>query len=270
MHRADLSLHRARGVTLIEMIVAMVVLGILIGVVGMFVRNQVTSYFDVAARTELSDAADSALRRISRELQAALPNSVRVSADSLTLEFVPIRDAGRYRAQRGVPADNHLDFASTTDNSFEVFGPAVTAVNGDSLVVYNLGIPGADVYAGDTRRALTSFGSLNTLAYSVGGTQFPLPSPQNRFQIVTPPVTFRCDLGTGVVRRHAGYGFQAVQPEPPVGGATSILVDGVTACSFAYAPGAQQRNGLVSMRLTLSRNGEAVTLLHQVNVVNTP
>ena len=144
MHRADLSLHRARGVTLIEMIVAMVVLGILIGVVGMFVRNQVTSYFDVAARTELSDAADSALRRISRELQAALPNSVRVSADSLTLEFVPIRDAGRYRAQRGVPADNHLDFASTTDNSFEVFGPAVTAVNGDSLVVYNLGIPGAD------------------------------------------------------------------------------------------------------------------------------
>ena len=42
------------------------------------------------------------------------------------------------------------------------------------------------------------------------------------------------------------------------------------ACAFTYAPGVQQRNGIVSIRLTISGNDESVTLLQQVDVLNSP
>lgn len=261
-----------RGVTLVEMIVAIVVTGILVSIVSMFTRNQITSYFDVANRSELADTADTALRRMARELQGALPNSVRVSGTFM--ELVPIKDAGRYRAQTGGGgSDDPLDFISNND-SFDVFGPPVTVQAGDQLVVYNLGIPGSDVYSGSTRRSLSGTGSLSKL--TISGAPFPLASPQNRFQIVGGPVSYVCDLASGTLWRYSGYAFQSAQPVllATLNGLTGViparLATNVSACAFSYASGVLQRNGLVSISITLTGNGESVTLLHQVDLVNTP
>jgi MSHA biogenesis protein MshO len=278
--------HNQRGVTLIEMIVAIVITGILVAIVSMFVRNQVQNYSDVAARTELADAADSAVRRIARDLQGALPNSIRTSGNFL--EFVPIRDAGRYRAQKGVAGDDELDFSSlVSPETFEVFGPPVSVQNGDQLVIYNLGIPGSDVYVGDNRKTIESIGTVSNVSYTVpaaGVRQFPLASPQNRFHVVDGPVTLECapnaanpELGT--ITRRWCYAFTAAQPTA-FGALTvypnclaeqsAVVVSGVSACAMNYTAAALQRNGLASIRITLSRNGESVTLFHQVGVVNTP
>ena len=147
----------ARGFTLVEMIIAIVITGILVSIVGMFGRRQIDSYIDVSNRADLADAADTALRRIARDLQAALPNSVRQDATGNFLEFVPIRDAGRYRAELGGGAsDDPLDFTSGSDNSFDVFGPPVTISAGDQLVIFNLGQTGSDDHAGTSRRAATA------------------------------------------------------------------------------------------------------------------
>ena len=263
---------RQRGVTLIEMVVAIVVTGILLALVGMFTRNQITGYFDVAARAELADTADTALRRIARDLQAALPNSVRVDASNSFLEFIPIRDGGRYRAD--LPGD-FLDF-STADTSFEVFGPPVTVNAGNSLVVYNLGIPGASAYeiAPLTNRRLATAGGASVTFTAVAGVPLPFSSPSNRFQIVDTPVSYVCAAGS--LLRYTGYGF----PSPATLTATSafgatvpaVLATNVSGCTFSYAPGVLQRNGLVSIRLTLTHPTtlESVTLYHQVDVVNTP
>lgn len=277
MPRATDFHRRQAGVTLVEMIVAIVVMGILVAITSMFVRNQVTAYTDVAARADLADEADTAVRRLTRDLQAALPNSVRVSGNFM--EFVPIKDAGRYRAQKGVPADNELDFTSSTDNSFEVFGPPVTVANGDQLVINNLGIAGADFYAGDSRRALTApFGALNTLTYTVGAAQFPFASTQSRFQVVSTPVTYAYDAANRTLWRYSGYPIQAAQVVTlagldGLGGVTKVAlatdVD-VANSSFSYAAAALQRNAIVSIRLVLARNGESVTLFEQVNIFNSP
>jgi MSHA biogenesis protein MshO len=277
MHRETDTPFRQTGVTLVEMIVAIVVMGILVAITSMFVRNQVTSYTDVAARADLADEADTAVRRLTRDLQAALPNSVRVSGNFM--EFVPIRDAGRYRAQKGVPADNELDFTSSTDNSFEAFGPPVTVANGDQLVINNLGIAGADFYAGDTRRALAApFGALNTLTYTVGASQFPFASSQSRFQVVSTPVTYAFDAANRTLWRYSGYAIQPAQVVTLAGldglaGVTKVaLATDVDAAnsSFSYAAAALQRNAIVSIRLVLTRNGESVTLFEQVNIFNSP
>ncbi|MBS1144447.1 MAG: ral secretion pathway protein [Proteobacteria bacterium] len=267
-HEIGRSRHE-RGFTLVEMIISIVITGIVVSMVAMFGRGQIGAYMDATNRAELADAADTALRRIARELQSALPNSVRQSGNFL--EFVPIHDAGRYRAEvNSTGGGNILDFTSNTDASFEVLGPTVTVLVGDQLVIYNLGLPGSDVYAGTSRRAATAGSGLSTITFAPAGVQFPLASPQSRFQVVGSPVTYECAGGS--LLRHSGYGFQAAQPVAfgALGGVTAVIADNVSACSFNYAPAVLQRNGLVVMRLTLTRNGESVELLHQVDVQNTP
>lgn len=277
MRRETDPLRRQRGFTLVEMIVAIVVMGVLSGVISMFVRNQVTAYSDVTQRADLADQADTAVRRIMRDLQSAVPNTVRVSGNFL--EFVPIRDAGRYRAQQGAVGDDELDFANAADNSFEVFGPGVTVLAGDQLVISNLGIAGADYYAGDTRRPLTSTGAgLAALTFNVAGGQFPFASPQNRFQVAMPPVTYAFDAATRTLWRYTGYAIQAAQVTtiagldalPGVARAALATDVDVGNSFFSFGAAALQRNAIVSVRLTLARNGETVALFQQVNVFNSP
>lgn len=291
------------GFTLVEMIVSIVVGGILVALVAMFGRWQIQSYFDVSARTELADGADTALRRIGRELQSALPNSVRVtlSGTGSFLEYVPIATAGRYRADVGLSGtENILDFADAGDTSFEILGPPINIASGQQLVIYNLGIPhpagtysGSDVYQGDNRRSIPAAGvgnSLTTVNFTkrTAPSNLPLPfaSPANRFHIVGGPVSFECapnaaDPAAGQIIRRWCYAFQDSQPtggfgalSPYTGCAavqSAVLVNNVASCSISYdGSPALQRNGLVSLNLTLSANGEAVNLLHQVEVLNTP
>lgn len=264
------------GFTLVEMIVSIVISGIVLAMVALFGRTQINAYIDVGNRAELADAADSALRRIGRDLQAALPNSVRVDASGKFLEYVPISDAGRYRADVGGGAsDDPLDFGSSTDSSFGVLGPGVTIASGEQLVIFNLGQSGSDVYAGTSRRAATAGTNLSSISFTPGGTQFPLASPQSRFQIVAPPVTYQCAANasspeSGTMLRRTGYGFSTTQPTSFSSGTSPLLVGDVESCSFSYLPAALQRNGLVVIRLKLTRNSESVELLHQVEVMNTP
>ncbi|HZX31574.1 MAG TPA: type II secretion system protein [Rhodocyclaceae bacterium] len=268
------------GVTLVEMIVSIVIAGILIALVGMFGRWQIQSYFDISNRAALADAGDTALRRIARELQSALPNSVRVntviddgsSGDGLLLEYVPIVDAGRYRADYTLSGTgNPLDFLSPTDTSFDVLGPGVSIANGQSLVIYNLGQPGSNVYEGTSRRLPSVSGTALT-SVSFASPQFPLDSPAHRFQVVGQPVTFACDRAGSRLLRYTNYGFSQNQAASAAAFTVtpSVLVDHVQDCQFIYTPGALQRNGLVSIFLTLMENGEKVDLLHQVEVLNTP
>lgn len=280
MNRPAFHLARQRGFTLIEASIVIVVMGVVAAAAAMFLRHPVEAYIDQARRADLSDAADTALRRMARDIQRALPNSVRVDASGKVIEFLPIQAAGRYRAETD-PAGgaDFFDPTSSTDGSFEVLGPAVSVVAGDQLVIYNLGLAGADAYAGSNRRGILTPGAVTNIGYSLAAGQFPFASPSNRFQVVRTPVTYRCvDVagGGGAITRYEGYAIQAAQPldasVPPLSSApnAAVLVDKVARCSFAYAPAVSQRNGLLTARVTLEAGGESVSLLHQIHVDNSP
>ncbi len=254
---------RGRGFTLVEAIIVIVLTGILAAVVAVFLRAPVQAYFDVARRAELTDIADTALRRIGRDLRQALPNSVRVTAGNTAIEFIPIKTAGRYR--EAGPGDI-LDFSSSTDTSFDVIGPGVDVASGDQIVVYNLGIAGSDAYAGTSRRAAAStFGpALINVTFAPAGAAFPFASPARRFQVVSTPASYIC--AGGVLTRYWNYNFGIT---PPAGN-SGVLASHVSGCRFTYEPGVTVQNGMVTLELAITKDNETVNLVQQAHVSNVP
>lgn len=281
------------GFTLVEMIIVMVITGIIGGMVAVFIRAPVQGYVDSARRADMTDIADTALRRIARDLRLALPNSVRVTVDATGntfLEFIPTTGGGRYRATADPAAaaapcgaaGNTLEFGvGVVDTCFEVLGGMPTVNVGDQVVVYNLGIPGATAYSGnaaatDNRRPVSAVGA-NSLSITTANS-FPFSSPGSRFQIVTTPVTYVCAPvagggAAGTLRRYWGYPIQAAQPvaEPIANANSALLATNVSGCNINYDGNVvAQRSGLVTMRLSITENGETVTLYSATHVSNVP
>ncbi|HVL75155.1 MAG TPA: type II secretion system protein [Noviherbaspirillum sp.] len=261
---------RTRGFTLVELVVVIALTGVLASVVAIFLRAPVRQYVDLGRRAELSDTADTALRRIARDLRHALPNSVRVGAgctgtNVCSIEFFPTVGGGRYRVGSG----DELDF-TRADTSFDVVGPMPQASTAHHVVVYNLGIHGADAYSGaaaatDVRRPISGVGAGSLSITS--SHPFPFESPGQRFHVVSSPVRYVCNPQAGTLVREAGYGW----PEAGTTGTSRLLARGVSRCLFTYEQSAAaQRSGLVTMQITLSEGGEGVSLYHAVHVSNQP
>lgn len=280
------------GFTLAESVIVILITGILAAVVAIFIRAPVQGYFDTVRRAELTDQADLALRRITRDVRLALPNSVRLSTVGGVhyIEFIMTRSGGRYRdVSDGSTGGDFLSFSNTADLSFDVHGPLPAMTPGlDFFVVFNLG-PGnapANAYAtGDAcancnRARITGVaGNTVTLATNPFASQAPpLSSPNGRFQVVpgdVRAVTYSCPVAgaaAGNLTRHWNYGFFAAQPTPP-GGSQALLATGAN-CAVSYAPAVGGRHGLLEIRLSLSAGAgatvETVVLQQQIRVDNAP
>jgi MSHA biogenesis protein MshO len=249
----------------------------------------------------MTDVADTALRRIGRDLRLALPNSVRttgtctgVAGTTCFIEFLPTTGGGRYRAAADPTATatacgsadaNVLYFSPTVDTCFEVLGPMPAVNVGDQIVVYNMNIPGLDAYASpsNNRRAVAApLGANYINITSTSALQF--DSPSHRFQVITTPVSYVCLPATngvgGTLTRYWGYAIQATQPASVatltgLGAQSANLATNVSLCNFTYSTlVVAQRNGLVTMNLGITENNgnnfETVTLYDETHVSNVP
>lgn len=286
---------RARGFTLIEAVIVIAMVGVLGAIVAVFIRLPVQSYTESAARAEIGDEADLALRRMARELRLALPNSIRVNADGSAIEFLLTKTGGRYLAAEDGAAASFpvLDFLDPAKKSFTVVGQLGQAVSaGDYIVVYNLG-PGmapSDAWqAGGADRniarvsgavAAGTASPLITLDDNPFAAQStPMPSPGRRFQVVSGPVMYACAAasdGKLVLTRSSNYAIAAAMAQPAAAASTQApLTRRVANCAgiFSYASAESQRSALVGLTLELvPREGgsSAIRLVHQVHVDNTP
>ena len=278
--RARVSL-RQGGFTLIEAIMVITITGILAAIVAVFIRAPVDGYIDSVARAELTDAADTALRRIARDVRVALPNSLRTTTGGSTacFEFLPTVGGGRYRvSQSDTGVGDILDF-SAADTSFQVLAgnnlpPPGGYATQHHVVIYNLGIAGADAYdvTGRNRAAIatTSAASPITLA---AANQFPFASPGNRFHVI-PNFSVAYSCAGGQLLRSTQAIAAGAMTACPTGG--TVLVGNVNCANsaFTYTPAASQRNGVLTMALELPQAGangaETIRLYQQVHVDNTP
>lgn len=303
---------RQRGFTLVEMIVVIVITGIIGGIVAIFVTAPVQGYVDSSRRAAMTDIADTALRRMSRDIRTALPNSVRVTAcgsGGQCLEYLETVAGGRYKT--------HACLEGGTCTSLTTLGDLVSGADGtvsSTLVNGGVLIPGTTRVAvyNQYNNAAEDCSAANPSAYCAAGsggapaitavtnganaedvisfasTSF-IPaggSPYNRFQIISQPVTYAClpvaGGGTsGTLTRYWGYDIQPTQPRTfaagnlVVTGATvpqhALLAENVGACNFVYdASVVAQRAALVILQMTLTQNGESLTLYHSTHVSNVP
>jgi MSHA biogenesis protein MshO len=262
------------GFTIVEMVVVITVVALLAAGATTFIRNPTMAYLDTELHASLTDKADLALRRMTREVRNALPNSVRVATNGVDsfVEFIPVRTAGRYRAEVGIsPADNPLDFGLAAD-TFDVLGQPVSIAAGDRLVIFNLGITGSDAYEGSNIRPLQTFGSLSTLSFSGGA--FPQASPSSRFYVVSTATTFVCDVTNSRLLMYSGYVMQTAQPSSIASldalATARQLANNLTSCQISYSAGVLQRSGIVTVYLGMAEGTARVNLMHQINVVNSP
>ena len=293
-----LALHsRLRGVTLIELVVVIA----LVGIVGALIVNfvaPVRSYIDTTRRAALADAADTALRRIGRDLHLALPNSVRAAsvAGVQYIELLLVRTAGRYRIDSGGTnhcgggvSDDPLSFGSA-DTCFMTIGntPNLAQVTtSDYVVVLNLqpGTDKADAYQGAGCGSACNFSHTSTLPTAFSGEDkiqftsntFTYESPGNRFFIIEGAVSYVCDPAAKTLTRHWGYTPSPGTVNAPTttfGGSSALMANNVSACSFSYNA-VSQGAGLAELQLTLSTtdsrgNSQTVALYHAVHVNNVP
>ncbi len=269
------------GFTLIEVLVVIVITGIIGGIVAVFLKWPVQNYIDSAGRAELTDIADTAIRRMAREIRLAVPNTVRVSGTAL--EFMPSKAGGRYLAAEDGAAGLVLDFVNAANLSFTVVGGLPVGrqaiLPGDYIVVNNLG-PGfapADVYdSAGQNRAVVASTSLTASSVTLASNPFEgqnpsMAHPMHRFVVAGQPVTFRCS--GGVLYRLANYGFNAAQVENPPSASSAKLASNVSSCAFSYTDVGNTRSALIGLSITLERptgSDGPITLFQQIHVDNTP
>jgi MSHA biogenesis protein MshO len=246
------------GFTLVELVIVITVTAIIGGISSTFIRHSVMAYVNSEAYYELADRADISLRRMSRDIRNALPNSVWVSPGGDFVEFIPIKAGGRYYQD---------DFGA---NSMRVMVENVPVTANDQLVIYNLGIPGSDAYDGDNIRTITTAPNANVNQLQFAGAAFPIPSPASRFYIVNGAVAYVCDLANNRLLMVSNIAIPSVRPANFNAANARVVVGDVTGCSFTYSQGVMQHTGVMTVQLELSKNGGVARLLNLINVVNSP
>lgn len=270
----------ARGFTLVEMVVAIVLLGILSMVMVPLLQLPMAAHLSATRRAALASELDVTVSRLRADLAQALPNSVRVRQVGARhfVEYLEVRASGRYRsasapgaqscpATCSAPGANDVLEFACVESCFTTLGPldGGAPVAGTDWVVVNPlgpGVANGDPYFGGSAMPVGGIKSrLQTIA-PAGTNQrltmtphgFALAPANRRFYLIATPVSYECNPATQRLTRYWGYAVAAAQPVAFGAAQSAPLATRITACSFAYtATGGGGGGGLLTVWLRTSQ-----------------
>lgn len=272
---------RQAAFTLVELVMVIALAGVIAVMISTVMSRPLQGFVDQSRRAELVDLASTALNRMTRDIRLAVPNTVRV-AGSARLELLRSPGGGRYRASLVEGVRRNPPACAADPCVVEALGPMIGVEDWDELnwmVIYNIG----GAASGDNSWPPLNGGmsvispqvsisyAAGNLSLSGGGIesfQFKYASPQHRFFLADRVVGYQCSGGR-IVRGE----FESLELPGAYDYSGAIpVVDHVDCANsgFTYSPGTTIRSGLVTVRLTLSQDGETITLLQQVHVDNAP
>lgn len=292
--------HTTQGFSLVELILVIVIMAVIAASLAVVMRPALTAYVDSKVRAEISDQADTALRRMLRDVRQAVPNSIRIP-NTQCFELVPTSTGGRYRQARDTANDAAscesawtagcsapLDPSRTT-SEFDSLTPLSTTPSVGDLVVIN-NQNASDVYSGVNTSSITGVQALNDARgrtrLTINAKQFAYGYDGGRFMVVPnsqKAVFYVCSgadgtvdsagNGKGTLYRVKNYGFNSAYPASCQSVASGdIVASRVRSCTFIYNPnqGATQQNGFIWLELTMTRNNESAHLAVGAHVLNAP
>ncbi|MCQ4325547.1 type II secretion system protein [Stutzerimonas stutzeri] len=266
---------RQSGFTLVELIMVIALAGIVAVMISTVMSRPLQGFVDQSRRAELTDLAASALNRMARDIQLAVPNSVAVADSGDEIRFVSIAAAGRYRANQPDPDGPRQDPPACTQSvgscTIDVLSPIVpvSSTLEHWLIIYNTEalIDRTEPTDGDVSAISPKVFTWadGVLSASLSDFRFKYASPQHRFFLANKVVGYRCSGGK-LLRKE----FSALDESDYSNASMSVNNVDCDQSSFIYEPANNTRNGLVTLKLLLTKGGETITLLQQVHVDNVP
>lgn len=280
-----------RGVTLIEFVVVIVILGLISAGIANFVRVSVESVIGITERDQLLNSARFAVTRLRRELERAIPNSVRIAKANgeHCIQFVPFNWVGvyldlplatsaNYAAEMPIIAPLDIDdnaYVLTPDTDFAIVYPQrpqdiynASQQNNELRRLRNIDACANNDCAAFNDNALT-------LTLENG---FPESSPAARVYFASESVNF-CVVNNNLVRFSS-----AIEPTQPsstnaasiiAGNIGNVLLAGSNTLSLQDDPfqvfdSSRLRHATVQIRLRFSRNDEQLAFQQEVHIPNAP
>ncbi len=234
---------QARGFTLVEMIISIIISGVLVLGIAGFVQLGTQGYAESIARQRMQMQAQFLLEKLSREVRNAAPNSLRVqsNANQKCFSFYPILYTGIYAS-----VDNTIEFLIGNDEDVTTLPDNVSMVINPSRR--------ADYNSGYDVSGLSKTDGHFTLSSSIRGKDS--GSVANRMYI------FSTDGEVEYCLASSGYLLR-----------NDVLINDniVFADSeFDYLQATLIRGGLVHLTLTLQQNGETSVYQQNIQVINVP
>lgn len=260
---------KARGFTLIEMVISITLLGIVGLFVGEVIRLSLTLYSDVEARSSLIQQGRFATERLRREIREAVPNSVVTNSSGRCVEFFPIVNSGIYTNLPTFSPSNTLRALPFTGAGKK--GDRITVYPTSNAQLRTSIIP-TNSQVAVLERDIEFSPDISSTMIDIelaSATKFANNSPANRFYVYSQPVAF-CIVGDEL-RRYDGYGMdRTLEPGDTSLGSGVVLVDSLLGGNFLAQEAQLQRNGLVKIELTFTGNGEVMRFDDDALVYNTP
>jgi len=288
MITSTIAARRCNGFTLIELVVAIIVGAIVVGMAVALMSAPIDSYMAQSRRSELVVDADRASRMLRMDTEEdVLPNSVRIRTSGNVrvvqmIKTVPNGVAFYQPYAPASPASTQLRVSPANDNDFYAYGRLPSAA---LLSVNNPGAGVNDAYRGFGSGALSAAGVANTDNVTLLP-PYKFPSEPalatHRVFTVSQPVTYVCNLTTQTLRRYSNHAFAATAPASEAdaqlnsaGTIVSTVANGITGCNVTCANGpAAPCLKSVALDITISRgtapNVESIKVFQQLWVPNNP
>ncbi|OLQ80458.1 hypothetical protein BIT28_17165 [Photobacterium proteolyticum] len=237
-------MRRQRGFTLVEMVMALVILGIISLAIGSYLQLGTQGYVDTVNRDRAQSIARFALEKITREVRHAAPNSISTSNSGTCLSFYPVRYSGFYQ---GDPDSAAMSLVPAIGSSTEW-----KAINTQADLALAIGLPSATEYEAKRNTINSVADGTEQGELTVNLAASPLySSPAKRAYVYSDKVEY-CLAGNLLTRQG------------------NRIAEDVKSVEFVAEGAGLQNNGMVHISLVIEKanTDEVFSYNHTVQVIN--